>query len=223
MGATEEFIIGGDVGCSDGRCGVLSRVVVDPIADAIAYLDVESKHGRHGGHLVPISLVASATAKEIRLKCSKAEFEALEPAQENEFLPGVGERSGYASGQAVWLSYFRNAGHGMTVPGSARPGPDKGLSTGEVSYAKVPLGDVDVRRGEHVSATDGPIGQVKGLVVDPSDHHVTHVLLDEGHLWGEKTVAIPISAVKRIGELIQVTLSRDEIQGLPPVDVEHPV
>jgi sporulation protein YlmC with PRC-barrel domain len=223
MGATEEFIIGSDVGCSDGRCGVLSRVVVDPIADAIAYLDVEPKHGRHGGHLVPISLVASATAKEIRLKCSKAEFEALEPAQENEFLPGVGERSGYASGQAVWLSYFRNAGHGMTVPGSARPGPDKGLSTGEVSYAKVPLGDVDVRRGEHVSATDGPIGQVKGLVVDPSDHHVTHVLLDEGHLWGEKTVAIPISAVKRIGELIQVTLSRDEIQGLPPVDVEHPV
>src|ERR1039458_6955117 len=104
MGAAEEFSIGSDVGCCDGRCGVLSRVVVDPIADAIAYLDVESKHGRHGGHLVPISLVASATAKEIRLKCSKAEFEALEPAQENEFLPGVGERSGYASGQAVWRS-----------------------------------------------------------------------------------------------------------------------
>ena len=92
MGETEEFIIASDVACSDGRCGVLSRVVIDPIADAIAYLDVESKHGRHGGHLVPISLVASATAKEIRLKCSKAEFEALEPAKETELLPDVGGR-----------------------------------------------------------------------------------------------------------------------------------
>jgi hypothetical protein len=87
MGEIEEFIVGSDVTCSDGTCGVLSRVVVDPIADVIAYLDIESKHGRHGGHLVPISLVASATAKEIRLKGSRAEFEALDPAKEKEFLP----------------------------------------------------------------------------------------------------------------------------------------
>jgi sporulation protein YlmC with PRC-barrel domain len=111
----------------------------------------------------------------------------------------------------------------MTVPDWDRPGVDKVHSPGEVSFAKLPLGDVDFRRGEHVAATDGSIGQVKGLVVDPSDHHVTHILLDEGHLWGEKTVAIPISAVKRLGEVIRVTLSRDEIRELPPVDVEHPV
>jgi hypothetical protein len=181
MGETEEFIIGSDVACGDGPCGVLSRVVVDPIADTIAYLDVESKHGRHGGHLVPITLVASATAKEIRLKCTKAEFEALEPADEKEFLPGVGRRPGYASAQAVWMSYYRFASFGRTAGPSGRPEHDKGLSPGEVSFAKVPLGDVDVRRGEHVSATDGPIGQVKGLVIDPSDHHVTHILLDEGN------------------------------------------
>src|ERR1039457_1875952 len=137
MGATEEFIIGSDVGCCDGRCGVLSRVVVDPIADAIAYLDVESKHGRHGGHLVPISLVASATVKEIRLKCSKAEFEALEPAEEKEFLPDVRGQSGYASGQAISLAYFRAAGPGL-IPGPARPGLDKGRSPGEVTFAKLP-------------------------------------------------------------------------------------
>jgi sporulation protein YlmC with PRC-barrel domain len=222
MGEIEEFIIGSDVACSDGPCGVLSRVVVDPIANAIAYLNVEPKHRRHGGHLVPISLVASATAKEIRLKCSKAELEALEPAEENEFLPGVGGQSGYASGQAVWLAYHRRAGFGRAMPGPARPGHGKGLRPDEVTFAKLPLGDVDVRRGEHVAATDGPIGQVKGLVIDPSDHHATHILLDEGHLWGEKTVAIPISAVKRLGEVIRVTLSQDEIRELPSVDVEHP-
>jgi hypothetical protein len=50
-----------------------------------------------------------------------------------------------------------------------------------------PLNEVEVRRGEHVHATDGDIGRVQGLVIDPSDHHVTHVLLQEGHLWGRRT------------------------------------
>jgi hypothetical protein len=223
MGETDEFVIGSDVACSDGPCGVLSRVVVDPIAGAIAYLDVEPRHCRHGGHLVPISLVANATTKETRLKCSKAEFEALEPAEDTEFLPAVGGQSGYTPGQALWLPYFSRAGHGGAIPGAVLPSHDMALRSNEVSSGKVPLGDVDVRRGEHVAATDGPIGQVKGLVVDPSDHHVTHILLDEGHLWGEKTVAIPIGAVKRLGEVIRVTLSQDEIRDLPSVDVEHPV
>ena len=214
MGELEEFVVGNDVACSDGACGVLARVVVDPIANAIAYLDVESKHRGHGGHLVPMSLVDSGGAKAIRLKSSKAEFEALEPTEETEFLPGVGGQSGNTP--ALWLPYFTRAGHGVVMPGSALMAGDKGLGSNEVTFAKLPLGDVDVRRGEHVAATDGPIGQVKGLVIDPSDHHVTHILLDEGHLWGEKSVAIPISAVKRLGEVIRVTFSRDEIRELRP-------
>jgi sporulation protein YlmC with PRC-barrel domain len=120
------------------------------------------------------------------------------------------------------LPYFTTASHGTDMPGREWLGGDKRLGPHELTFAKLPLGDVDVRRGEHVEATDGPIGQVNGLVIDPSDHHVTHILLDEGHLWGEKTVAIPISAVKRLGEVIRVTLSQDEIRELPPVDVEHP-
>lgn len=50
------------------------------------------------------------------------------------------------------------------------PDLDEGLRPGQVTFAKLPLGDVDVRRGDYVAASDGPIGQVKGLVIDPSDH-----------------------------------------------------
>ena len=56
-------------------------------------------------------------------------------------------------------------------------------------------------------------GGSKDLVVDPSDHHVTHILLDEGHLWGKKRVAIPISAVKRVGAIIRLNLTKDEVRG----------
>ena len=78
-----------------------------------------------------------------------------------------------------------------------------------------------MRRGEHVHATDGAIGRVQGLVIDPGDHHVTHVLLDEGHLWGQKMVAIPVSAVTSVGDGVRLSLTKDEVRDLPPVDLDH--
>jgi sporulation protein YlmC with PRC-barrel domain len=81
---------------------------------------------------------------------------------------------------------------------------------------------VEVRRGEDVHASDGHIGQVRGLVIDPGSNRVTHVLLREGHLWGRKDVAIPISAVTRAADHIEVSLSKQQVQDLPPVDIDHP-
>ena len=75
-----------------------------------------------------------------------------------------------------------------------------------------------MRRGERVHATDGDIGRVQGLIIDPSDHHVTHVLLQEGHLWGKKEVAIPMGSVKEVdAEGVHLDLSGDEVKDLPPV------
>jgi hypothetical protein len=52
---------------------------------------------------------------------------------------------------------------------------------------------------------------------------VTHVLLAEGHLWGEKEVAIPITAVTGVDEDgAQLNLTKDEVRDLPPVDIDHP-
>jgi sporulation protein YlmC with PRC-barrel domain len=89
-----------------------------------------------------------------------------------------------------------------------------------VTYDSVPVGEVQVLRGEHVHATDGDIGQVEGLVIDPDSHQVTHVLLQEGHLWGRKEVAIPIGAVTRVEAGIRLNLSKRQVEDLPPVAIE---
>ena len=81
---------------------------------------------------------------------------------------------------------------------------------------------MEIRRGEPVHATDGDIGRVQGLVVDPGNHYVTHVLLQEGHLRGRKEVAIPVSAVASTDDGIQLTITKQEVQDLPPVDIDHP-
>ena len=78
-----------------------------------------------------------------------------------------------------------------------------------------------VRRDEVVHASDGEIGRVEGLVIDPGDQHVTHLLLQEGHLFGHKDVAIPIGAITRIDDGVWLTLTKREIEQLPPTEVER--
>jgi hypothetical protein len=84
---------------------------------------------------------------------------------------------------------------GFLVPLSTwrhvRRGPGQAGTPQEVTVDSVPSGEVDIRRDLTACATDGEIGQVQGLVVEPGGHQVTHVLLREGHMWGRKEVAIP--------------------------------
>ena len=58
---------------------------------------------------------------------------------------------------------------------------------------------------------------VNGLVIDPTSDQVTHLILQEGHLWGRKHVAIPIGAANRVEDEIRVDLTKEEIEALPPV------
>jgi len=173
------------------------------------------------------------------LGCTRAQFETLESAEETQFLPGARGQWGYGQDQMLSQPYYglgmggmggmagMSMGGGMGMGGMGimgGMGMGMGMDVGPQSITsdRVPAGEVEVRRGEHVHATDGPIGKVQGLVVDPSDHQVTHVLLDEGHLWGKKRVAIPISAVIGVNDGVQLSLTKDAVGHLPPVDLAEP-
>ena len=223
MTATTQFKIGTDASCSDGICGEVRRVVVDPVAQAVTHLVVEPK-GRQGlGRLVPLDLV-DATNGEIRIRCTAAEFEKLQPAEETQFLPGNSGHEGYGPDQAYSWPYYGLGGMGIGGGLGMGIGGGLGAPSGPqtVTYETVPIGEVSVRRGEQVHATDGDIGKVQGLVIDPASHHVTHVLLQEGHLWGRKEVAIPISAVVGVDDGIQLNIAKADVQDLPAVEVDHP-
>ena len=214
--ADETFTIGSEVSCTDGDAGELTRVVFDPVADVLTHLVVEPK-GRLGlARLVPIDLVFAVEAGEpIRLGCTLAEFAHLDPAEETQFVPGTQGYEAYGPQQVLTWPY--------STLGGAPPVPQRlldGVSETE-TYDTVPVGEVEVRRGDRVQARDGAIGHVDGLVIDPASHHVTHVLLQEGHLWGHKEVAIPISAVTKADYGIQLSLTKKEVEDLPAVDIEH--
>jgi hypothetical protein len=66
-----------------------------------------------------------------------------------------------------------------------------------------------------LASTDGDIGRVQGLVIDCGSRHVTHVLLQEGHRWGRKDVAIPIGAVASTSDGIQLTITKYQVEDHP--------
>jgi len=215
MEKTTPLMIGAGARCTDGVCGQVTRVVVDPVARAVTHLVVEPV-GRQGlGRLVPLDLV-DTTGGEIRLRCTLAEFENLDAAEETQFVPGTRGYQAYGPDQVLSWPYARLAGttgvEGDTVSGISET----------VTFDTIPLGEVAVRRGERVQATDGAIGHVEGLVIDARNHHVTHVLLQEGHLWGRKEVAIPIGAVSGADDGIRLNLTKNQVRDLPPVDIDHP-
>ena len=223
MAETVRFTIGAKASCSDGTCGEVTRVIVDPVAEAVTHLVVEPEHRQGPGRLVPLRLV-DAAAGQVRLSCTQAEFEELDPAEETRFLPETGGYAGYDPGQVgYWPYYGLGGGVGLVGGiGGGIAGIDGGIMPQTVTSDTTPDGEVDVRRGDPVEATDGDIGRVQGLVIDRGSRRVTHVLLQEGHLWGRKQVAIPISAVASTSDGIRLRISKQDVQDLPPVDVDPP-
>lgn len=194
MAGETEFAIGAKAGCTDGSCGEVSRMIIDPASKSVTHLVIEPEHRREPGRLVPVDLI-DTVAGGIRLRCSRAEFGGLEPAEETELVEGVA---------SLGIG-------GMPAPS----GIPAAVQT--VVEDLVPPGETDVVRGEPVHALDGEIGRVRGFRVDPGDHRVTHVLLEEGHLWGRKEVAIPAGAVTGIEDGIRLSLTKKQVADLPPV------
>ena len=164
MAEESEFAIGASASCSDGVCGVVRRIIIDPDNRTVTHLVIRPKHG-------------------------------LEPAEEAQLVEGPGLGIG-------------------ALPG----GPPLGIPepTQVVVQDAVPLGETEVCPGDPVHALDGEIGQVQGFLVRPDDGRVTHVLLREGHLWGRKKVAIPISAVTGADAGIWLNLTKKQVGDLPP-------
>ncbi|MGA8334418.1 MAG: PRC-barrel domain-containing protein [Solirubrobacteraceae bacterium] len=203
-GEQESLKIGAHVDATDGPCGNLARLIFNPTTDVLTHLIVEPGHHDEQARVVPFDLVVRAGEDVIQLSCTKERYDQLDSAEDVEMLR---DTTGKYDGFSTTSMYF-----GVGRPLGHHPQP--------MYSDSVPLGEIEIRQGDPVHAKDGEIGAVQGLVIDPADHHVTHVLLQEGHLWGRKQVAIPIGVANRVAYEVRVDLTKDEIEALPPVSLK---
>jgi hypothetical protein len=211
-----EFTLGARASCSDGSCGEVIRTILDPAARTVTHLVIQPGHHAADGRLVPVGLVEPGPG-EIRLRCSLADFDRLEPAEEIDLVQGVDYAGGYGPDAVAGYGNVGAMGVGGSVSGMGI-GMDLGHDTPIVTSDNVPEGETEVVRHERIHAVDGEIGRLKGFAVDPADHRVTHVLLREGHLWGRREIAIPVSAVASLDDGIRLNITKKQVEELPSRD-----
>jgi sporulation protein YlmC with PRC-barrel domain len=210
--------IGNRVHCTDGVYGELADIVIDPLEKRVTHLVVQPEHGAGEARLVPIQLAKGRDDEqhEIELECTLDKAQGFESVREAAYLrlgESPAEDPDWEVGveDVLALPYYEGSDLGPY------PELDSGVT---VYYDRVPKGEVEVRRASAVISTDGhSLGEVDGFVVD-ADKHITHFVLERGHLWGRKEVSIPIGAVARVeSDEVHVALSKDEVGALPAVRV----
>lgn len=181
-----------DVYCSDGLCGRSSHLIVNPTSKQVTHLVVKEKHLPHTEYMVPIGQIMDSTPDMIKLRCTMAGLATMDPFIQFDTIQNDAAGMGYPT------ESFGLAGLGYGY--GAFPYDPGERFTVVVKTEAVPAGEVSLTRGAHVHASDGQIGRLDGFLVDPITGQITHLVLREGHLWGQKDVAIPVVQIDRLAE-----------------------
>jgi hypothetical protein len=201
-----EIPLNAQVECTDGVCGRSVYVLINPVIDQVTHL-VVSENSSHIEYIVPVDVVSKTIADTIQLRCSKEELEKMDPFIKTTFIEekipdrdfGYGG-GGYGMGSLYYQPYVT---------------PERTVYA-PVENQQIPPGELTVRRGTRVEATDGYVGHVDEFVVNPENCHITHLVMREGHLWGQKDVIIPLSAMGETREdTVFLKLDKHQIESLP--------
>jgi sporulation protein YlmC with PRC-barrel domain len=202
-----EIPLNAHVECTDGVCGHSAYVLINPVTEQVTHLVVREDSFPNTEYIVPVDVVSETIADTIQLNCSKAELEKMNPFIKTEFIeenvpPSAYNYAGlmYPAGTYYYMPFVSSE---MTaqVP---------------VEHQQIPPGELAVRRGTRVEATDGYVGHVDEFVVNPENCHITHLVMREGHLWGSKDVIIPLSAMGDTHEdTVFLKLDKHQIESLP--------
>jgi sporulation protein YlmC with PRC-barrel domain len=189
-----------EVYCVDGLCGQSKEVILDRNTEEVTHLVVKEKHSPHAELLVPIDLITETTPHMIRLRCAKGELADLQPSTKVEVIE---EKIPYYVPDPYLMP--------IEIPET---------NWVAVKRESIPPGEVAVRQGACVEATDGHVGRLDEFLVDPVTEQVTHLVMREGHLWGQRDVTIPVSEIDRLGEnTLYLKLNKDQVEALPSTPI----
>ncbi|MGD0752684.1 MAG: PRC-barrel domain containing protein [Anaerolineales bacterium] len=205
-----EIPLQAQVECTDGICGRSEFVLMDPLSDKVTNLVVREITFPNTEYIVPVEAVSETIADTIQLRCSKAELEKMRPFVKTTFVEAKMPlmSPGYGGGMGTYY-YMPYVTANMTVKLPKE-------------HLQIPPGELGVTRGTRVEATDGFVGHIDEFVVNPKNKHITHLVMWEGHLWGQMDVIIPLSAMGETrADTVFLKLDKHQIESLPTFPVHR--
>ena len=202
--------------CADGNWGKSSHAIFMPSAQEVTHIVVYNPKFDDHKRLVPIERVLETSPQSIRLNCTTSELAAMEAFSEIHYVMNDGTEYNP-------VGFYTTFGIDDFPPfmnwSSMFPPPEFYIP---VEEERIPPGELAVRFHAQVKAIDGSVGQIDELIVDPDNHHITHLVIRTGHFWNLKELTLPISAIKRIEEdRVYLNLDRNTFQSLPTVPTKH--
>jgi sporulation protein YlmC with PRC-barrel domain len=150
-------------------------------------------------------IVGRTAAEVILLDCTREEFARMEPFNQTEFV--YGDLPHHASDPSLTMLWPYAVPAKRIVDERIRP---------------IPPGELAVRRGTRVEATDGRVGRVDEFLVDPDSGGITHLCLRETRLRGDKVVCIPVSEIDEIKEkIVHLKMDKKTVASLPSVPLKR--
>jgi len=197
-----------DVKCSDGPGGRSCAIVLDPISEKVTHIVVKEKRFPHAKRLIPVDIIWQSTPRHIDLRCTMDQLSQAEPFVDTDYLlnDDIGTVAGMEGSLYLW-PYMAPENEYLTV-----------------EYEHIPPGEMAFHRGARVEATDGYVGRIDEFLVDPANGQITHLVLREGHLWGQRDVTIPVSEIQHMDDdTVHLKLSKDRIGQLPAIPLRRRV
>lgn len=203
--------INAKVECSDGPCGHSTYLIANPVERRITHFVVKDEMlPGSSDRLVPVDKVADTSGDLIQLNCSRAELAEMKPFTTMHYVKGVAptyiDTSITPDADVIWedpvVAYDTEAAN--------------------LPEHHVPAAELAVYRGMAVNTGDHKVGQVDELVVDPGTGNITHLLMQKGHLWGKKDVAVPVSAIDFVGQhTVWLKIDKKAVGALPAVPIKR--
>ncbi len=193
-----EIPMNANVRCADGPGGRSTHVVINLHTQQVTHLVVKAGGTSHVECLVPVKLVVETAPNFIRLGCTREDLTGMMPFTQVEWNP--------------------------IAPGHCAPLSDEHLMRNLlmrpyfrlVKHTLVPPGELAVYRGSRVETTDGRVGRMEKLLVDPADRRIIRLVLRTGPLWDQKMMIIPLRRIARIGdEVVSLKLGQPTAEALP--------
>jgi hypothetical protein len=198
-----DISINAKVRCSDGPCGQSMYVILKPASEEITHLVISNDSLEEIDYMVPIDHVAGGTPNEIQLNCSMDELSEMPVFDKTEYIPTI--TAGLNGTPYVMWPYY--------YPASSKTPMEKD---------HIPEDELAIRRGARVEAADGPIGRVDEFLIDPKSDLITHLVMREGHLWGQKDVTIPVGQIDHYnGNTVYLKLGKQAVEQLPSIPIRR--